>query len=290
VYGASMRVWAWQPAIMQRIALWSAGELRHAIEAEITATRPDVVVSMYNLAALAVGDLVAAGRVGATTITVVTDAGAHPYWVHPAVGLHIAPLRTTARRLHAMGASAVVTAPPLVAPRELPDAMTARQRLDLPEGRIALLSAGSWAAGRLAATVEQVVDQDLSVVVLCGRDETLCRGLRRHRRVWPVGWTDQVPSYIAAADVVVDNAGGLTCWEAIRSGTPVVIVNPLPGHGRLNAAALVRAGLVRCARRRSELVTALRPRVCGPRYARVFAATPVEEHALARLPAQLRAA
>jgi UDP-N-acetylglucosamine:LPS N-acetylglucosamine transferase len=57
---------------------------------------------------------------------------------------------------------------------------------------------------------------------------------------------------------MVDNAGGLTCWEALAIGTPVVIFDPLPGHGRFNAAALADAGLVCVAESRESLAAAAR--------------------------------
>ena len=47
---------------------------------------------------------------------------------------------------------------------------------------------------------------------------------------------------MAAADALVDNAGGLMCWEAQAAGLPVILYRPLPGHGRFNARALESAG------------------------------------------------
>jgi UDP-N-acetylglucosamine:LPS N-acetylglucosamine transferase len=75
--------------------------------------------------------------------------------------------------------------------------------------------------------------------------------------VHPVAWTPDAPTYLAAADVVVDNAGGLTCWEALASRTPVLLFRPLPGHGRFNAATLDAAGLARWVQRDDELVPAV---------------------------------
>lgn len=56
-----------------------------------------------------------------------------------------------------------------------------------------------------------------------------------------------MPTLMRAVDVLVENAGGLTCQEALSCGLPVVTYRPIPGHGRVNAAILAEAGLTRLA-------------------------------------------
>ena len=43
--------------------------------------------------------------------------------------------------------------------------------------------------------------------------------------------------------VVVTNGGGATALEAVVSGHPVVMFDPIAGHGRANAALMTSAGL-----------------------------------------------
>jgi UDP-N-acetylglucosamine:LPS N-acetylglucosamine transferase len=62
-----------------------------------------------------------------------------------------------------------------------------------------------------------------------------------------VGWTDDMPSLMAACDALVENAGGLTAFEAMRAGLPVITYEPIPGHGRENAEAMSSAGVARVA-------------------------------------------
>ena len=47
-----------------------------------------------------------------------------------------------------------------------------------------------------------------------------------------------------ACDVLVANAGGLTCLEAFAAKLPVVMFEPLPGHGEDNSRHMERAGIV----------------------------------------------
>jgi UDP-N-acetylglucosamine:LPS N-acetylglucosamine transferase len=48
---------------------------------------------------------------------------------------------------------------------------------------------------------------------------------------------------MAASDVLIENAGGLTSKEALRVGLPVVTFRPISGHGRHDASALAALGL-----------------------------------------------
>ena len=56
------------------------------------------------------------------------------------------------------------------------------------------------------------------------------------------GWVDDMPGLMHAADVLVQNAGGLTSLEALAAGLPVAGYRCIPGHGLTNAAALERGG------------------------------------------------
>ncbi|MGH3609473.1 MAG: hypothetical protein ACRDS0_27975 [Pseudonocardiaceae bacterium] len=62
---------------------------------------------------------------------------------------------------------------------------------------------------------------------------------------------------MAAADVLVENAGGLTSKEALRIGLPVVTFRPIAGHGRHDAQALARLGLTDLVDDETTLRTAL---------------------------------
>lgn len=123
-------------------------------------------------------------------------------------------------------------------------AQAARRQFGLPEqGRLALIVAGSWGMGDVARTATEVLATGcVEPVVVCGRNQRLYRRLRR----FPghvLGWVDDMPTLMRAADVVVENAGGLTCQEALASGRPTITYRPIAGHGRANADLLSRSAL-----------------------------------------------
>lgn len=269
-YDLAMRFWARWPTPLERLTAHGAGEVERSLLARVDDFRPDVVVSVYNLSSQALGRLRAAGRLQVPVVTYVTDPGAHPYWVHPAVDLHLTVLPTTAAGLRAMGAGRTAVVAPLVAEAfgdAAPPRAEARRLLGLPvNAPVALVSAGSWGAGHIEATVRALARSGIVPLTMCGQNRNLRERLDRRVKGVAVGWTNDVALLMAAADVFVDNAGGLTCWEALVTGLPVVVFRPLPGHGRFNARALEEAGCASWARTRRELA-AIASAACGSRSA-----------------------
>ncbi|MHA6759053.1 glycosyltransferase [Streptacidiphilus sp. PAMC 29251] len=93
--------------------------------------------------------------------------------------------------------------------------------------------------------------------MVCGRNEPLRERLLAAGVRHAFGWVEDMPSLMHAADVLVQNAGGITVLEAVASGLPVVTYRSIPGHGLTNAAALDEAGVARWVRHPNELAAAL---------------------------------
>jgi UDP-N-acetylglucosamine:LPS N-acetylglucosamine transferase len=72
-----------------------------------------------------------------------------------------------------------------------------------------------------------------------------------------LGWRSDVAALMAASDVLVHNAGGLSLTEALTAGLPAVTFRPIPAHGRANAELLARAGLVPWPQDDTELAAAI---------------------------------
>jgi len=215
----------------------------------------DLIVSTYPLASLTLGRLRQAGELTAPVIAYFTDVSVHPLAVSTGADLHLAPHRLGESQAYAAGAAAdrvVVTAPAVDASRFHGDLSQAerdriRRRFGLPtRTRLALVSSGAWGAGSVVATARDVVRTGQALpVIACGRNEGLRRRLARHGFGPALGWVDAMPDLIAACDVVVTNACGMTGLEAIACGVPVIAYRSLPGHGVANARALDATGLGR---------------------------------------------
>ncbi len=224
---------------------------------------PDVVVATYPLAAQALGALRGTGALDAPLLTYLTDPAAHASWLHPAVDAHLTVTAATAAQGRATYGYDFTVAGPLVPPRfdrglALPELVALRAEIGLPPARpVALLVAGSLGLGDIRPAADDVVAAGFTPLVLCGRNVTLRRKVAARPGVIALGWRSDVHRLMQVADVLVHNAGGLTCTEAMVAGLPTVTYRPIPGHGRANAAVLAASGLGPWARTPHELRSVL---------------------------------
>lgn len=256
LYYSPSRVW---PLIL-RVATSLAGR---RLRRQVRAFGPDVVVSTYPFATLVLGELRAAGELDVPLVNYLTDLGVHPRCVHAAAELNIVPHKVSARAAEEIVDVPTVTTGPVVDPAfSCADGRRgeARSALGIAPDQVAVLVvAGSWGVGRVRETVDVLVAAGrYEVIVACGNDRRLLADLRgRSARVRSVGWTDDMAGLVAAADVVVENAGGLSAFEAMSAGVPVVTYAPIPGHGRDNAKAMEEAGVTEVPGDPASLVAAI---------------------------------
>ncbi|MEO7195467.1 MAG: glycosyltransferase [Pseudonocardiaceae bacterium] len=225
----------------------------------------DVVVSTYMLASQTLGQLKEAGLLNATVMTFLTDPAVHRLWVHPAIEHHVTVTEATARMGHSAYHTPMRAVGGLVSSRfaQQPDlAHRHRLRAELglsAEGLVVLLATGSLGMGDVPQVVRTISASGVAeMIVLCGRNDRLRKQLSTQPGVVALGWREDVPELMAAADVLVHNAGGLSLTEALTAGLPAVTYRPIPGHGVANSEVLAEAGLAPWPRDEAELVAAIK--------------------------------
>ncbi|MFD3453223.1 galactosyldiacylglycerol synthase [Streptomyces sp. NPDC058691] len=280
------------------LAALAEGRLAEVVERE----RPDLVVPVFHLAAQLTGAMRAKGVLRVPSAVVVTDFDVHRQWLHPGNDLYCCLTEDAARRAReATGRPAAATGP-LVASRFLAPAPGAehwrRSFASRAPGRpVVLLSAGAWGAGTgLAGTARLLAGAGYLPVTMCGGNAPLRARLARIADTVALGWEDDVPGLMAAADALVDNAAGQTALEALAMGLPVIGHRPIPGHGKAGVRRMAALGLTRYAPDPWSLVDALdrvtdpdRPRGRGPEAAALFARDTTDQllAACSRVPATL---
>jgi UDP-N-acetylglucosamine:LPS N-acetylglucosamine transferase len=211
--------------------------------------QPGVVVSTYHLAALAVARLRAQDLLGCPAVTFVTTFSAHELWLHPATDAYLCISCDAAHEVGRLGGSPVRVCGPVVR-SEFGDQPAGRRpavRRELGVAaaqQVALVVSGSLGLGTVRAAVTAIARWSGWVpVVVCGHNADLRTQLANVPGAVALGWVTDMAGLMAAADVLVENAGGLTSKEALRVGLPVVTFRPIAGHGRHDAEALARLGL-----------------------------------------------
>jgi processive 1,2-diacylglycerol beta-glucosyltransferase len=96
------------------------------------------------------------------------------------------------------------------------------------------------------------------IVAIAGKSEKMRRRLEELARragllpsgaprLSAVGFTTEMNQYMAAADILVGKAGGLTTSEALARALPMALIEPIPGQEERNADHLLEAGAaIRC--------------------------------------------
>jgi processive 1,2-diacylglycerol beta-glucosyltransferase len=234
----------------------------------IESLQPDVIVSTYPHTTEVLGRLRRRGRIGVPVCSAITDLAALDYWATPGVDVHLITHPESAEEVYDVaGADARVhcvhglTSPDFLVP---PDSAVARADLGLrPEGKIVLVSGGGWGVGDVGGAVDEALRLEgvAQVVCLCGRNDVLRERLGERfagvERVRIEGFTDRMPDWMAAADVLIHSTGGLTVLEALMTGLPAISYGWGRGHVRVNNAAFRRFGLADVVSAREHLAPAI---------------------------------
>jgi UDP-N-acetylglucosamine:LPS N-acetylglucosamine transferase len=270
LFGLFLRARALRALGRGGLALFGARRLKRTLEG----LRPDLVVSTYPAATSVVGTLRRRGHLPVPTCATITDYAGIPFWSHAGIDLHLVMHPSL---IPLVEQEAGMNAARLVAPltdrafRLPPERQSARVALAIPKDhRVVVVSGGGWGVGDLAGAVAHAARIPATTVVcLAGRNDVLLRKLEAsfadigHVRV--LGFTDEMPRLLAAADVLVHTTGGVTCLEALTVGCPIVAFGPPAGHSPALARAMASLGIATYARTAGELRTALLAPLAPPR-------------------------
>lgn len=111
----------------------------------------------------------------------------------------------------------------------------ARTALGLPqEGLVVLMMSGSMGCGpirRIARELTERLPHDCTLVVICGKNERLFETMSEiaDSRLRVLGYTQEVPAYMDAADMIITKPGGLSATEAAMKHLPMVLINTVGG-------------------------------------------------------------
>jgi UDP-N-acetylglucosamine:LPS N-acetylglucosamine transferase len=224
------------------VASWldgrAVGRIVPRLRPLLAASRPSLVVSVFATAASAMSRL-KPELPGVRTLTVCSDVDPHRLWVHPGTDCYVVKSPASAafvRRFDPEAAVVVAPTPVRAAFSATPSRADARASLDLPiDAPCALLMAGGWGLGPLAASARALAAAGVETIAVAGRNQRAEDELRAlattDPRVHAFGFTERVPDLMAAANVVVTTSGD-TCAEARAVRRRLVLHEVVAGHGR----------------------------------------------------------
>lgn len=169
-------------------------------------------------------------------------------WVAPRLDLHlVVSSRSVELTERAGGAASVLRMPVDPAFHSAPSRDEARTGLEIPrESFVVLIVGGAWGIGDLAGSARHAAKAGAYTVVVTGENsglkERLEKEFGREENVRILGWSEDLPALMAASDCLIQNAGGMTCIEAVEMGLPILMFDPILGHGELNCRVMDQAG------------------------------------------------
>ncbi len=185
---------------------------------------------------------------------VVTDVIAHSTWINYGVNGYFLPNSLSANLLVQRGVNPVglhVTGIPIkleiMTPKHKPDV---RSRLDLPlHLPVISIFCGGLNPRRVRAMVSDLLQSPipLRLVLVAGRNERLVEAwdnLVSSETVMlqKLEMIDYVDDLVVASDLIITKAGGLITSEILARGTPMILVDPIPGQEEQNADVIAAAG------------------------------------------------
>lgn len=144
----------------------------------------------------------------------------------------------------------------------------ARSLLNIPQDtHLAVVMGGGLGLGHILEACDTLTSrpsgEPVTVAALCGNNPDVQNQVGRlavarsaMHTITAVAWTDQIPAYMQAADLLVSKAGGITLAEAAAVGVPLVIYQPLPGQETVNAHFLKQHDAVYAAEDADQLLCA----------------------------------
>ncbi len=242
--------------------------------------QPDVIVSVHPLLNHAALRARADARMqDVPIVTVITDLGkVHESWLMPDADAVVVPAREVYERALSRGISPSrlrLLGQPIHPKFDDVDGTKEelRAQLGLPGDKlIVMLMAGGEGGGKLLPTTLALAKARLPIhlLVVCGRNEHLRQKLDEMAVSLPtsmtvLGFTNKIPEYFRAVDLLVTKAGPGSLAEANAAQLPVVVYDYVPGqergnvdfvrHNGLGAVALHGAG---------EVVAAVRSMIRTP--------------------------
>jgi len=227
--------------------------------------QPDLCVATHFLPAEIIAWLIAKRKLRAHNATVVTDYDVHALWLCKTVDRYYVAMEESAEYLSRIGVPREklrvtgIPVDPLFAAGA--DRASARKRFGLdPQATMILVAAGGYGVGPVEQLVRDLLalQRPWQIVAIAGKAEKVRKRLEEISRgagtlaggaprLCAVGFTTEMDQYMAAADLLVGKAGGLTTSEALARGLPMALVEPIPGQEERNADHLLEAGTaIRC--------------------------------------------
>ncbi|MCC7368991.1 MAG: UDP-N-acetylglucosamine--LPS N-acetylglucosamine transferase [Chloroflexi bacterium] len=226
----------------------------HKLERFVTSYRPDAIVCTHMFPMDVLRRLKRRGELHAPLYSVITDYMVHAMWISDGVDGYFLASDLTREAMVARGVPEkilhVTGIPVKLEIAEAKTAAEARARRGLPaDGPIVSLFGGGIEPQRARQVVSRLLASPTAgtLVTVSGRSEGVMQALSDlgdgpNIRLVKLGRIDYVDDLVAASDLAITKSGGLIVSEILARGTPMVVIDPIPGQEEWNADFVAASG------------------------------------------------
>ncbi|MGM0876665.1 MAG: MGDG synthase family glycosyltransferase [Bacillota bacterium] len=185
-----------------------------------------------------------------TLCTIVTDFHVHGAWAQSEVDVYMVSNIDVYKQLIDMGIQEnriAITGMPIRSNfwvRNNKHEM--RKKLKLKDIPTIFIMGGGLGLGGIRQLAHELLKwkEKIQVIICAGNNELLRSSFLRderfhHPNIHILGFVETIDEWMEATDLIITKPGGLTCFEALAKGVPLIIYQPIPGHEEKNCDFLV---------------------------------------------------
>lgn len=214
---------------------------------------PDILIGTHFMPLEILLPLKRKGEITAPLYEVITDFMVSSDWIQNGVDAYFVASQFTREAMIARGVdtdlihvTGIPVRPELAIEKTREEA---RANVGLQTEHVITLLGGGIDSKRVRFVAAELLKADMrgALVVVAGRNKELLEEIQDLQngatlRLLKLGFIDYLDDLIVASDVVITKAGGLTVSEILARGTPMIVIDPIPGQEEWNADYVAASG------------------------------------------------
>jgi len=230
---------------------WIRKKTARKIIKRLKELKADYIVCTHFLPAEFLDTFKKAGKITAPVSTVVTDFDLHWIYVKKHIDHFFVSNDEVAYRLNNRGINKEkihVTGIPIFPEfSKKYSKENIRDEFWLKQDKLTfLLMTGGAGVGAIDKMSDYLLSNSdsIQIIAMAGRNNGILESLQElvkkfPNRLLPVEYTNEMPKYFAASDIVVTKPGGISVSECLAMKKPLIVMNPIAGHEERNSDYLL---------------------------------------------------
>lgn len=207
--------------------------------------KPDAVISTLPLCSQIISCYKAMTGSNLLLITCITDISSHSEWINGGTDCYLVPERTVRAKLMEKGVDGSKVFVYGIPVRPEFDGGEGRGEKEDGKKHVLIMGGGLGILPESGEFYQELNDSGtIRVTVITGKNEEIYKKLHgKYENIEVLGFTDQVYRYMQEADAVISKPGGITLFETIHAGTPLLVFEPFLQQEINNSGFIIKWGI-----------------------------------------------